>query len=35
MPGCTESSLLPKAAMAAGITLMELYSGLVMDALKK
>ena len=35
MPGCTASSLLPKAAMASGITLMELYSGLVMDALKK
>ena len=35
MPGCTASSLLPKAAMAAGISLMELYSGLVFDALKK
>ena len=35
MPGCTESSLLPKAAMASGITLMELYSGLVMSALNK
>ncbi len=35
MPGCTASSLLPKAAMASGLSLTELYSGLVMSALKK
>jgi len=35
MPGCTATSLLPKAAQSAGISLMELYSGLVMDAYHK
>lgn len=35
MPGCTASSLLPKAAVAAGIGLVELHAGLVMGALKK
>lgn len=35
MPGCTASSLLPKAALASGVSLLELYAGLVHSALKK
>lgn len=35
MPGCTSTSLLPQAALAGGISLMELYSGLVMNAYRK
>lgn len=35
MPGCTASSLLPKAAMASGISITELYARLVYHALKK
>ncbi len=35
MPGCTASSLLPKAAMASGVSIMELYTGLVFDALNR
>ncbi len=35
MPGCTESSLLPKAALASGISAMELYSSLVRHAMNR